>query len=334
MWVRRRELQTVNYGDRVAARVAPRMHLDRTDAMLALLVLIWGTAFPGIKVLGEVLDPFQMTWYRYALFPVAYGAWMLLRRRDVFAQVAGGDWLAMGLLGMVGVIGYMFSLNWAMHGERGITAATAAILVATTPLFTLLLSVAAGKERPTWMAWTGSAVAFAGVAIVVFLGKGHVEFTVATRALVGLLAPMSWAVYSVYTRPFVHKYGGLFTTGATLSVGVLALLPLGVWYGVEPLRDLEAVHWAWLAFLSLLSTILGYAMWNEALKHRTASQVSIYIYFNPVVAALVGVAFLHERLTGWFLAGAVLVMAGVVLVNQARVRAANLAASQAAMKSS
>ncbi|HJQ93844.1 MAG TPA: EamA family transporter, partial [Candidatus Thermoplasmatota archaeon] len=54
------------------------------------------------------------------------------------------------------------------------------------------------------------------------------------------------------------------------------------------------------------------------------------VYFNPVVAALVGVVFLHERLTGWFLAGAALVMAGVVLVNQARVRAANLAAAQAA----
>ena len=307
-----------------------RLHLDRTDAMLALLVVIWGTAFPGIKVLGTVLDPFQMTWYRYALFPLAYGAWMLARRRAVFATVAGGDWLAMGCLGMVGVIGYMFSLNWAMHGERGITAATAAILVATTPLFTLLLSVLSGKERPTWLAWTGSAVAFAGVAVVVFLGKGHVEFTVAARALVALLAPLSWAIYSVYTRPFVHKYGGLFTTGATLSVGVLALLPLGLWYGVEPLRGLEAEHWAWLLFLAILSTILGYAMWNQALKHRTASQVSVYIYFNPVVAALVGVTFLHERLTGWFLAGAGLVMAGVVLVNQARVNAANLAAAQAA----
>src|SRR5688572_8898426 len=300
--------------------------------MLALLVVIWGTAFPGIKVLGEVLDPFQMTWYRYALFPVAYGAWMLLRRRHVFALVAGRDWLAMGLLGMVGVIGYMFSLNWAMHGERGITAATAAILVATTPLFTLLLSTATGRERPTWLAWLGSAVAFAGVAIVVFLGKGRVELTVAFRALVALVAPLSWAVYSVYTRPFVHKYGGLFTTGASLSVGVLALLPLGIHYGVEPLRAMQPIHWSWLAFLAVLSTILGYAMWNHALKTRTASQVSVYVYFNPVVAAAVGFLFLHERLTAWFLAGAALVMVGVVLVNQARVKAASEAASAAAAK--
>src|SRR6185503_18405078 len=105
-------------------RVVARLHLDRTDAMLALLVVIWGTAFPGIKVLGEVLDPYQMTWFRYALFPVAYGAWMVLRRREVFRRVSGGDWLAMGLLGIVGVIGYHFSLNWGMHGDDGVTAAT------------------------------------------------------------------------------------------------------------------------------------------------------------------------------------------------------------------
>lgn len=303
-----------------------RLHLDRTDAMLALLVVIWGSAFPGLKVLGEVLDPFEMTWYRYLPFPILYGAWMLARRRGTFGQVTGNDWLALGVLGIVGVIGYHFALNWALHGDGGISAATGAILVATTPLFTLLLSAATGKERPTPLAWLGSLVAFAGVAIVVFLGKGQVELTVAKKAAVGLLAPISWATYSVYTRPLIHKYGGLFTTGASLSIGVLALLPLGLHYGAEPLRALQPVHWAWLAFLALLSTALGYAIWNNALKTRTASQVSVYIYFNPVVAAFVGY-LLGERLTGWFLAGAALVMAGVVLVNEARFRAARAAAS-------
>jgi drug/metabolite transporter (DMT)-like permease len=308
-----------------------RLHLDRTDAMLALLVVIWGSAFPGLKVLGERLDPYQMTWFRYALFPLAYGTWMALRRRPTFRAVTGNDWLAMGLLGIVGVIGYHFPLNWGLHGPDGVTAATGAILVATTPLFTLLLAAATGRERPTWMAWAGSAVAFAGVAIVVLLGRGRVELDLAFKALVILVAPASWAVYSVYTRPFVQRYGGLFTTGATLSVGVLALLPLGLWYGTKPLEGLAPIHWSWLAFLAILSTILGYAMWNAALKHRTASQVSVYIYFNPVVAAVVGTLFLRETLTGWFLAGSALVMAGVVLVNHARVTAARQAAAAQAV---
>ena len=313
--------------------MAGRLHLDRTDAMLATLVVIWGAAFPGLKVLGAALDPFQMTWFRYALFPVAYGIWMALRRRATFRAVAGGDWIAMGLLGIVGVLGYHFPLNWGLEGPGGVSAATGAILVATTPLFTLLLSVATGKERPTGLAWLGSAVAFLGVAVVVLLGKGHVDLDVAGRALVVLVAPASWAVYSVYTRPFVHKYGGLFTTGATLSVGALSLLPLGLHYGVAPLRALSPIQWFWLGWLAIGSTALGYAMWNEALKHRTASQVAVYVYFNPVVAALVGLVFLHERLTGWFLAGSGLVLGGVLLVNEARVRAAKSAAAAATGRS-
>jgi O-acetylserine/cysteine efflux transporter len=106
-----------------------------------------------------------------------------------------------------------------------------------------------------------------------------------------------------------------------LSLGALTLLPLGLRWGIEPLGALEARHWAWLLFLAFLSTILGYAMWNNALKHRTASQVAIYVYFNPVVAATVGYLFLGEHLTGWFVAGAALVLGGVILVNRARMAA-------------
>lgn len=306
-------------------RVPRGLHLDRTDALLAVLVVIWGSAFPGIKVLGEVLDPYQMTWFRYAPFPILYGAWILVRRRATFAQVTGADWIRMTVVGAVGVLGYHFPLNWGLADSGdgvSVTAATGAILIATTPLWTLLLATVTGKEKPTWLAIVGSLVAFAGVGVVVFLGRGQAELSVARKALVILLAPISWAIYSVYTKPLIQRYGGLFATGLTLSLGTFTLLPLGFGYGTEPLADFAPRHWAWLGFLALLSTALGYAMWNHALKLRSASQVAAYVYFNPVVAAVVGFAFLHERLTGWFVAGSVLVLAGVLLVNQARLQAA------------
>ncbi|MEA3203445.1 MAG: hypothetical protein QOI63_1120, partial [Thermoplasmata archaeon] len=256
---------------------------DRTDAMLTLLVVIWGTAFPGVKALLQVLDPYQLTWYRYAPFPLLYGAFLLARRSAVFRQVAGRDWALMAVLGTVGVIGYHFPLNWGLHdGADGIqvTAATGAILVATTPLWTLIISVLTGRERWHGATAAGSLVAFLGVAVVVFLGKGHVEFTAAGKTLVILLAPLSWAVYSIYTKPLIQRYGGLFVTGVTLSLGTFTLLPLAFQYGAAPLRALGPVDWAWLAFLAILSTVLGYAMWNQALKVRSASAVSAYVYFN------------------------------------------------------
>lgn len=314
---------------------ARRLQLDRTDAMLALLSVVWGSAFPGLKVLGEVLDPYEMTWFRYALFPVAYGLWIALRRRAALRAVNGKDWVAMAVLGFVGVIGYHFPLNWGLHDAGdgvAITAATGAILVATTPLWTLLISVVTGKETLRPLALLGSLAAFAGVAIVVVFGRGEAELSVARKALVVLIAPLSWAVYSVYSRPLVQRLGGLLTTGVTLSLGALTLLPLGLAWGVEPLQGMRAVHWAWLLFLAVVSTILGYAVWNQALKKRTASQVAVYIYFNPVVAALVGYLFLDERLTGWFVAGAALVLLGVILVNQSRLAATAAAPAAAGSK--
>lgn len=308
------------------------MHLDRIDAMLALLAVIWGSAFPGLKVLGEVLDPYEMTWFRYAPFPIVYGAWILWKRRDAVRAIPGADWVAMAILGAVGVIGYHFPLNWGLHDAGdgvSVTAATGAILIATTPLWTLLISVVTRKETLRPLALAGSLVAFCGVALVVFFGRGEAEFSVARKALVVLIAPLCWALYSVYTKPLVLRHGGLLTTGLTLSLGALTLLPLGLRWGIEPLAALEARHWAWLAFLAFLSTILGYAMWNNALKHRSASQVAVYVYFNPVVAAAVGYLFLGEHLTGWFVAGASLVLGGVILVNQSRLNAVRAAAKAA-----
>jgi drug/metabolite transporter (DMT)-like permease len=110
-----------------------------------------------------------------------------------------------------------------------------------------------------------------------------------------------------------------------LSLGTFTLLPLAVSYGIAPLAALRPGDWAWLAFLALLSTALGYAMWNQALKTRSASAVSAYVYFNPVVATIVGVAFLGESVTPFFLLGSALVLGGVILVNRARQAAAAIA---------
>src|ERR1041385_3938769 len=103
---------------------------DRTDAQLAFLVVIWGTAFPIITEVERALGPFELTWYRYLPFPILYGAYLLARRRAVFATVSGNDWLAMGAVGCIGVIGYHFPLNWAMDPRHAgaITPATGAII--------------------------------------------------------------------------------------------------------------------------------------------------------------------------------------------------------------
>lgn len=309
------------------------MKLDRVDGMMSVLVIIWGSAFPAITILAEALDPYQMTWFRYAPFLLLYGAWFVLRGLGKARLVTARDWIVIGLVGFVGVVGYHFPLNWAMHGDASVAVSPAlgAVLIATVPLWTLTLAIATRQEKAHPLALGGSLLAFAGVAVTVLLGRAEAGIEGLQRAAIVLIAPISWATYSTVSKPLLAKYGGTFTTGVTLGVGTLTLLPLAFSYGVEPLAALEARHWYALLFLSLLSTVAGYAIWNQALKRRSASSVAAYVYLQPVISTIVAFLLLGQGVTAWFVVGSLMVLAGVATVNTARLRAARqAAASQAA----
>ncbi len=289
---------------------------------MTLLVIMWGTAFVSIKVLGRSLDPFEITWYRYVPFLAFYGVWLVIRRRERFALITGNDWIRFAVAGSFAVIGYHVPLNWAMSSltpGTPIGPPTAAILVATTPLWTLIFAVSTGQEKLTRSKWIGSLLAFTGVVMVVLLGTargGRID--VEPKALIALLAPLLWAGYSIVAKPLITRYGGLFVTGVTMIIGTLAFVPFGISRGLAPLEGLGPLDWFWLIYLSLLGTLAGYTIWNQALKRRSASEVTVYIFAVPVVATLASVLLVGERITIWFVLGAALVLGGLATIHRAR----------------
>ena len=292
--------------------------LDGTDAAMAVLVVVWGTAFVSVKELGTVLDPFELTWFRYVPFLAFFAVWLVVARRDRFRTVSGGDWIRFAACGFFGVLGYHLPLNWStttLTPGEPISGGTAAVLVATTPLWTILWVRLLTTERFTPRQLWGSAMAFAGVAMVVFLGHpGATGPTLQMKAIIGLGAPMLWSFYNILAKPLVHRYGGLFTTGVAMGLGTLTLLPFGIARGTAPLVGFTAMDWFWLLYLALLATVAGYMVWNVALKFRSPAQLTSYIYAIPVVATLAGVLLIGERITPWFVAGAALVLYGLTRV--------------------
>lgn len=288
---------------------------DRVNVMMTALVITWGIAFASIKALGTVLDPFQITWFRYIPFLFLFGGWLLWKRRDRFRQVEGADWIRFAIVGALGVLGYHFPLNWGLQTATG---ATGAILVATTPLWTLFFGVIRGKEALGPRRLVGSLLAFAGVTVVVLLGKGPAEISLNQGTLIMLMAPILWSLYSIIGKPLVDKYGAQFFTGVSMCLGILTMVPYGIKQGFSPLDGFTPILWFWLAYVSILATVAGYAVWNWALKQRSAAEVTVFIYFVPVVATLAGWIFVGETVTLWFLGGAAMVLAGVATINRAR----------------
>lgn len=300
--------------------------LDHVDGMMLFLVITWGTAFPAIKALAAFWDPYQISWFRYLAFILFYPIWLAVRRRDRFKQVSMRDWAWLLVAGFLGVVGYHFPLNWGLQQTGGageVNAATGAILVATAPLWTLLIATMIGQESFNARKAAWSAVAFGGVAVVVFMGRGpDTEFTFATKALVVVLAPLSWAFYNIIAKPLIAKHGGLFVTGISMLLGCLFILPLGIDYGIEPLLLLDTAGWIWFLYLTIAATAGGYAIWNYALKNRSATEVTAFIYFIPIVATLGGWLLLGEKVTIWFVLGAALALGGVIMINRERLREA------------
>lgn len=296
---------------------------DGVTAGMTVLVLVWGTAFAAIRAVLVELTPMQLTWYRYLPFILLFGAWLVLRRRDRFRLLTRKDWGMYVVVGLLGVFGYHIPLYYGMQDGGplpgpGATAGIAAILVATTPLWTLSFSVVMGREHFDRRRLLGSLVAFAGVTVVVLLGSGDVELDLAKKAAVVLLAPILWSMYSILGKPLVDRHGSLFFAGLSMCLGTLFMVPYGIWLGFRPLQDFTPALWGAIVYISLAATVGGYAIWNFALKRRRPSEVTAWIYLIPVVATIASWVFLREPVTLWFVVGSALVLLGVREINRAR----------------
>jgi len=284
------------------------------DLLMLLHSLISaGTYLAAKRALAE-LSPFELALARFTLAGVIYAALLVRRpprvpRRDLW-RLAG--------LGFVAI-----PLNQGLFlGGLSLTSpGHAALLYGITPVFVFLLALWRGEERSGALKVAGIATAFAGAAMVL-LSRGQLAGAPeARRGLAGdvlvLLAVASWAVYVVWGKPYAERYGAVATTGLTVTIGTFLYLPLGLALSRgEDFRALSVPGWASLAYLVVLTSVVAYLIYYYALAREDASRVAIWSNTQPVLTALLAWAVYGDRLTAPFVAGGVLVIAGVVMTQR------------------
>jgi drug/metabolite transporter (DMT)-like permease len=283
----------------------------RAWAALATVYVVWGSTYLAIMLAIRTMPPFLMSSARFLLagllvLPLVRGAGRPGLRQWLAAAVAGG---AMFVVGNGGI-------TWA---EKRVDSGAAALLVATAPLWMALLDRVRGR-RLSRSAIAGLAVGLVGVALLVGPGAGAVD-------LVGggicVLSAAAWAAGSLYSRdaplppsPFLAAAMQMLTGGALLGILGLALGEAG---DVHPARvSLESV--LGLAFLVVFGSIVAFTAYVWLLEHVPTAIVSTYAYVNPVVAVLLGAAFLGEPLGLRTLAAGAAIVVSVVLIVSADVR--------------
>jgi drug/metabolite transporter (DMT)-like permease len=287
----------------------------RVQALLA--VVFWGLSFVATKAALREVSPPTLIALRFAMGVALLLA--LLARRGERLLPPRDAWGGLAVMGFVGVFVHQ---GLQAVGLTLTTAAKTGWLIGLTPVWSAVLAAVVLGERFGAAKLGGLALGFAGATLVVTGGRplGEVLALPATRGdLLILASTLNWAVYTVLGHRLLKRLGALKATAGALTLGWLMVLP---WFalrqGWRELPGLSATAWAAIAFLGIACSGLGYLFWYGALERVQASQVAALLYLEPLVTMAAAWFLLGEPLRAITVAGGLLVLAGVLLVERAR----------------
>ena len=289
-----------------------------TDLPLLLVVLIWGANFPILKWALAAMPPHVMNIFRFLVSAGILGglyAWQRRGASDAFFAPMRTHGRQLALLGMLGYVLYQVCF---IIGVNHTTAGSAALIMASAPLWTAMISRFDGQEQLGSGAWIGLLLSLVGTGLVVSAGSVVQVGSLWGNGLM-LAAAVLWGAYTSYNKRVVHDVS---PTAATF-MGILVALPFLILIGLPDLPDVgwdRVDVWVWVAivFSGGLSTGIAFAIWNTAVKDVGASNTAIYSNLVPFVALLGGALFLDEPVRWPQLAGGVLIIGGLLLVRRFR----------------
>ncbi len=223
------------------------------------------------------------------------------------------DWLKIAGCACLGIFGNQVLFLYGLHLTGAVNAT---VLVSTIPVFTVLIAILLRREPARPSALAGVSIACAGILWLV----GAAAFEVGGPGVFGdvliVINSLCYALYLVLVRSLVARYGSVRVVAIGFVVGSLLALPIGVPSFVAQAPTVGADVWLLTLYVVLVATVFTYLANAWALRFVNASTVAVYIYVQPVVAALLAWIFLDEIASPRLLVTAVAVFVGVWLVSR------------------
>jgi len=277
-----------------------------TWAAIIVALLLWASAFAGIRAGLESYGPGQVALLRFGTASVVFLAWATLTRmrlpdaRDVPRIV---------LAGLLGITIYHVALN---YGEVTVTAGAASLIISASPIITALLSTAFLRERLSVLGWVGIVVSFAGVALI-SLGEGG-DLAFEPGAALVLLSAVATSVYFIVSKRPLRRYTALEFTSYAIWAGTVPMLVFAPGLVTQMAGATPAATWA-VVYLGVFPGAVAYVLWSYALARMPATALSTFLYFQPVNAIVIAWLWLGEVPALLALVGGVISLAGVAVVN-------------------
>jgi drug/metabolite transporter (DMT)-like permease len=281
--------------------------------LLTILSVIWGLAFVAIRYLDFELSFIDLTLLRWLVASAGYVVLLAFIGRTE-KHFEKRDLPRLLVVAFFNVLGYHLSLNYA---EKTVSSGLAGLLISMGPVFSALLSVAFLREKVGIRLGSALVLALFGAAILSIPDIGN-GFASLFGPLAVVISAFSFATFGVFSKPLVSKYGALPVAGWAGLLGTCMLLPLFSASFITDVSRLSSAGWVSLLYLSILSTVIGYAVFYTLIGRGGVLTLMIQLYLAPVVSVVGGVLLLGESLTPFTLIGGAVMLLAVWLATSVR----------------
>ena len=291
----------------------PAPAIDRLALGAALVtIVLWASAFVGIRAVAGDLTPGSIALGRLVVGAISLGVlvavrpWVWPNRRELALIIA---------VGLVWFAGYNLALNEA---ERNVDAGTAAMLVNTGPIFIAIFAGLFLAEGFPPRLLVGCVIAFTGTLVIGLATSGqHVAGYVTLGIALCIVAALAYAAGVTLQKPAVRRIPAHEVTWLACVVGAVACLPFAPTL-VREVGAADPANLAWLVYLGLFPTAIGFTTWAFALRRTTAGRLGSMTYLVPPVAIVLGWLLLGEAPAPVAIVGGALCLAGVVVARTTR----------------
>ena len=279
---------------------------------LSLAASLWGGMYVVSKYVLDFIPPLTLVWLRYVVaFVVLFAILKTIQvKRKTRETIQMKDWL---LLGWIGFIGYFVSIAFQFIGTKLSDAHTGSLITSATPAFMVVFAMLILKEKLTGRKVISVILATIGVIIVIGWDTKAGDYFLGSMILVG--AAITWALLSIYVKIASARFTSLTITTYAVMFALVFTTPVMIW----ELQSNAAYYDSALVimgviYLGLVSTAGAFFLWNKGLELMDAGIGSLFFFFQPLVGSFLGWLILNERLGINFFVGAILIIAGVVIV--------------------
>ncbi len=282
-----------------------------SDAGLVATILFWAANMSIVKNAFGEIAPTAFNSVRFLFTPILMLSIVFILERSV--RIDRTLWRDAILLGLIGNTGYQI---FFIEGLNLTSAASASLLVATTPIWVAIISHVRGWERLSLISWVGIGLSFVGVFIILFDGE-----VLSSSAMIGdvlvLIASMCWAYYTIGAKALLAKYSAIRVTAVTLSIGSIPIILFGLPQIIQvSWGTLTWVSWGSMAYSVIFSIAIAYVLWYNGVVKVGPTRTGIYASLLPACGVISAYLILGDPITVRDIAGTIAIVTGLLLTRR------------------